>query len=119
RQIGTRDNGSIGGDAVAFRQYQEVAAHHCAAGNAPPGSVAYDQRAWASEIAERREGALRLALLIERDPGHQEYEPQQDQRFLQITKDDVDRPARQEEEEHGFAQHIGETRAYAEPIAGG
>ena len=65
----------VGGDAIALGEQQHVAAHHLAPGDAHRLAVADDERARAGEVAQGLEGALGLALLVERDADDDDTNP--------------------------------------------
>jgi uncharacterized protein (DUF305 family) len=49
---GTNQN-AVGGDAIALTHYEQVIPHHLAAGDAALLTIAYHERAWARQIAQR------------------------------------------------------------------
>jgi len=68
----TQHQRAIGGDPVTFGQHQGIPANHFAAGDTPSHAITDNQCAGTREIAQRCNGALRLALLVQRDTGNEE-----------------------------------------------
>jgi hypothetical protein len=58
------DQRRVRGNPVAFREQQDVPPDYLAAGDPQSAATTDDESAWAGEIPERRERALRAAVLV-------------------------------------------------------
>ena len=79
----------IGRNTIALAQLEQVSTHHVAPGNPLGLSVAYDQRAWACEVAQRFDGVLCLALLVQGETQGDDHEPKECQTLLKVTESEV------------------------------
>ncbi len=77
-------------DTVAFVQHEQVAAHHIASCDARLLSVADHQRARRREIAQRLQGALRLAFLGQGDANDHEHEGKEENGFGLVAQQQID-----------------------------
>jgi hypothetical protein len=118
REIRGRHDHRVGGNPVTFLEQEEVVADDVASRNAALLSVADHQRPGAGQVPQLIEGTLRLVLLVQRDPRDQEDEAEEHQGLVRIAQDDVDRTARDEQEEHRLAQHFTGNRQEA-AVSGG
>ena len=103
REVRARQEQGVGRDAVSLGEDQQVVPDHLPSRDSPPLPVADDQGPGAGEVAQRLQGALRLPFLVQGDPHHDEDEAEEHQRFLHVSQDEVDRAARDEQEEHRLA----------------
>ncbi len=103
----------VGGDAVAFVQYQQVADHHLAAGHAGFLAAADHQRARRRQLAQRFQRALGLALLRQRDADHHEHERQQERRLGAVAQCQVQAAGDQQHQEHRLGEHPADDRQHA------
>ena len=106
REVRAGQDRSISRDPVAFAQDNDISPRHLASGNTMLLPVANDQGTRARQVAEGLEGALGLALLVERYPDDHEHKAEQHDRFPQVTENKVDRPADDEKQEHRFPHHV-------------
>ncbi len=107
--IGRHQQG-IGRHAITLAELEQVAAHHVAPGDALRLAVADDQRARAGEVAQRFDGALGLALLVQRERHGDDHEAEQRQALLQVAEDEVERARREQQQEHRLAHRLGRDR---------
>ncbi|MDT4839577.1 hypothetical protein FQZ97_733690 [compost metagenome] len=91
--VGRHQQG-VGRHPVTLAQLEQVAAHHIAPGNALRRTVADHQRARAGQVAQRFNGTLGLALLVQRQPQRDDHEAEQRQAFLQVAEHHVERAGR-------------------------
>jgi len=105
-QVVRLDQRRIGGDAVAFAQHQQVAAHHLAPGDAQLLPVADHQRTRAAEIAQRLERALAAALLHHGDRDRDQHEDQQHRRLAVVAEQQVEQAGGDQQAEHRFARDL-------------
>ncbi|TSE30156.1 hypothetical protein Tther_01146 [Tepidimonas thermarum] len=92
----------IGRTVATGPRGRRLATHHLAPCNPPPLPIADDQRARAGEVAQGLDGALGFALLVQRQAQRDQHQTQQDQPFVQLPQNQVERGGGQEQQEHGF-----------------
>lgn len=105
-KVGCLDQQGICGYPVAFRQHDQIAAHHVSARNALSCSVADHKRAGAGEIPQRFKHAAGSGLLCCGDGDRHAGESKQDQRFCKAPQQEIDNATHQKQSQHRFAQHI-------------
>jgi hypothetical protein len=96
----------VGGNAVAFGEHNQIAARHLAPGDALARAVSDHQRTGAGEVAQRFQHALGARFLNDSDRHRQDSEYEQDKRFFQISEQEVDKAAAEQECEHRFAKNL-------------
>src|SRR5690606_860335 len=70
QKVGAPLDKRIRGNTISLAENHHIAADDVAAGDALMLAIADHKGARAGELAERREGALRLPLLVDGDPHH-------------------------------------------------
>lgn len=108
QQILRVQQSGIGGDAIAFRDDDQVPADDLASGYVTPLSAANHHGAGTGQVAQRLEDFLAARLLHERDRHGERGEHQQYQRCYAIADQQVDDTAAEQQDEHRLAQYIAE-----------
>ena len=96
----------VGGNAVAFGEHDQIAARHLAAGDALARAVSDHQRAGAGEVAQCLQHALGARFLNDGDHHRHDRESEQDERFFQVSEQEVDKAAAEQEREHRFTKNL-------------
>ena len=111
--MGGLDEHGVGGDPVALREDEHVAADHLAPGDAPPRP----SRTTRARGLERSRSAARARSVLRSwtsvMPMTTTTNDDEDERLLEIAEQEVDRSGGEEQEEHRLLQHRG--RAGEEP----
>ena len=101
---------SIGRDAVALGQHDEIAADHITSSDALAVAVTDHEGAWAGEVTEGFQRVLRPPLLNDRDGHDHEHEPQQHQGVGWLPEEEVRDPGGDQHEEHRLTNHLKNDR---------
>ena len=103
--VGAQQPG-IGSDPVALGQTEQVTHHHLLPRNMLQLPVSQHQRARAAQVAQRGDGKLCAALLVEREGQHQQNHHHQRQTLAQVAQHQVQEGSGQQQGEHGLAQGV-------------
>ena len=71
-----------------------------------PHAIPNNQRAWAGEVTQRLQHMLGARFLNNGDRHRHDRECEQDKRFFQISEQEVDKAAAEQECEHRFAKNL-------------
>ena len=93
-------------NAIAFGKNDHVAARHFPARYPLALAVADDERAGTRQVSKRLENPLGAHFLNHRDHDSQDGEDEEKHGLSQVAERQVDDAARDEQGDHGFAQHL-------------
>ena len=97
---------TVCGHPVTFRQQQTVACHDVTGRDQPCLAITQHTSLGLCELAQGLNGGLGLAFLVKTQHQHGQHENRQRQTFCQVAQQHVKQCRRDEQSEHGLAQHV-------------
>ena len=114
RQIVRVEQHSVGGNAIAFVEQQDVAGDDLPSGNQRSRAVPDDARPRTRKVAQGAEHALGLSLLHNRDAHHYADKGEEQQSFAQASQDEIEESGAHQHDEHRLGcdtEHDAQKRA--------
>src|SRR6185369_7548326 len=109
----------VGGNAIAFGEDDQNAARDLAARDPSARAVADHQRTGTGEVAQCLQHSLGPRFLDDGDRDRHHRETEQDERFFQVSEEEIDKTATEQESEHRFAQNLENDAQRRTPVLAG
>ena len=107
----------VGGNAIAFREDDNVTAHNLPSRNALARTVTDNERARTGEVTQRFQHAFGACFLDDRDHNRRQGEDQQDQGFLKVAEREIDDAAAEQQRQHWLAHDFNNDAKRRAPVA--
>src|SRR5690606_16440558 len=109
-QVAGLQQAGVGGYPVAFGQVDEVVDNQFARGHRSQPTIAHHVGAWAAQLAQSLQRALRAHRLIEGQSNDGEYRYPEGDRLLTVAQEQINRHRRQKQQQHRLAHDVPQHR---------